>query len=128
MADPVALADFAPGHNTRVVRVTPGDDVRTLLPHLEGISLIEIALPSFRDGRAYSSARILREAGYDGTLRAVGDVLVDQLVFLRRCGFDDFAPDQPLDPVAVQAALSRYDAVYQGAADGAAPVWRRRHG
>ncbi len=60
---------------------------------------------SFRDGRGYSSARILREAGYTGELRAVGDVLVDQIFLMRRCGFDSFAPDKPFDADDAEAAL-----------------------
>jgi uncharacterized protein (DUF934 family) len=48
-------------------------------PHLDRLALVEVAFPKFRDGRGYSSARILREAGYTGELRAQGDVLVDQI-------------------------------------------------
>lgn len=128
MADPlVSLANFA-GSNAVAVRIEPGEDVRALLPHLGQLSLIEVSFPSFRDGRGYSSARILREAGYAGTLRAAGDVLLDQIVYLRRCGFDNFAPDTPIAAEAIATALARYDAVYQRAADGAAPVWKLRHG
>ncbi|WP_372918091.1 DUF934 domain-containing protein, partial [Sandarakinorhabdus sp.] len=84
--------------------------------------------PKFRDGRGYSSARILREAGFDGEIRAAGDVLVDQLGFMRRVGFDSFAPDAPLDPAVVAATLARFPHVYMKAADGLAPVWALRHG
>src|SRR3546814_11228445 len=83
---------------------------------------------SFGDGRGYSVARILREAGYTGELRAVGDVLVDQLFYMRRCGFDSFAPNAPLDANVVEASLQRYSLVYQKAADGRQPVWALRHG
>ena len=61
------------------MRIEPGDDARELLPHLDRSGLVEVNFPVFGDGRGYSSARILREAGYTGELRAVGDVLVDQL-------------------------------------------------
>ena len=97
-------------------------------PHLDRLALIEIAFPKYRDGRGYSSARILREAGYTGELRAQGDVLVDQIAFMKRCGFDSFSPEAPLNQADVEAALSRYDHVYQGAADAAVPVWKLRHG
>ena len=100
----------------------------TLDAFLDRLALIEVAFPAFRDGRGYSAARILREAGYDGELRAAGDVLVDQLPHMRRCGFDAFAPDKPLDPAAVERALGRYSDVYQKAADGRAPAWKLRHG
>lgn len=114
--------------NATAVRIEAGDDARALLPMLDRLALIEVSFPSFRDGRGYSSARILREAGYSGELRAAGDVLVDQIAFMRRCGFDSFAPEAPIDAAVLAAALARYPAVYQPAADGAVPVWKRRHG
>ena len=114
--------------NATAVRIEAGDDARALLPMLDRLALIEVSFPSFRDGRGYSSARILREAGYAGELRAAGDVLVDQIAFMRRCGFDSFAPEAPIDTAVLAAALARYPAVYQPAADGAVPVWKRRHG
>jgi uncharacterized protein (DUF934 family) len=55
-------------------------------------------------------------------------VLVDQMLFMRRCGFDSFAPDAPVDEAVLDAALVRYDYFYQPAADGAVPVWKLRHG
>jgi uncharacterized protein (DUF934 family) len=61
-------------------------------------------------------------------LRAVGDVLVDQLAALRRCGFDSFAPNLPLDPLDRDAALNRWPDVYQATADGLTPIWAKRHG
>ena len=70
----------------------------------------------------------MREAGYTGELRAQGDVLVDQIAFMRRCGFDSFAPEGSLNPADVDAAFARYENVYQGAADAAVPVWKLRHG
>jgi uncharacterized protein (DUF934 family) len=124
----VTLDAFLDQTNATAVRLEPDDEPRALLPHLDRIALIEIAFPKFRDGRGYSSARILREAGYAGELRAEGDVLVDQIGFMRRCGFDSFAPARPLDMVAVERALERFAHVYQAAADGAVPVWKLRHG
>lgn len=124
----VALADFGATSNTAAVRLDPADDARALVPYLGGLRLIEVAFPKYRDGRGYSSARILREAGYTGELRAAGDVLVDQIDFMRRVGFDSFAPATPLDRARVDAALTRYAFVYQQAADGRPPVWSLRHG
>jgi uncharacterized protein (DUF934 family) len=71
---------------------------------------------------------LLREAGYTGELRAVGDVLVDYLGHMRRCGFDSFAPDVPLDEGDAQAAFDRWPDVYQATADGRTPIWALRHG
>jgi uncharacterized protein (DUF934 family) len=124
----VTLDSFLDQSNATTVRLEVGEDARALIPYLDRLSLIEIAFPAFRDGRGYSSARILREAGYIGELRAAGDVLVDQIHYMRRCGFDAFAPDKPLDPAAVDRALGRYSNVYQKAADGGVPAWKLRHG
>ncbi|AYJ87259.1 DUF934 domain-containing protein [Sphingomonas paeninsulae] len=121
-------AFIADQSNANAVRVEPGDDVRELLPHLDRVAMVEVSFPSFRDGRGYSTARILREAGYTGELRAEGDVLVDQVAYMRRCGFDSFAPAKPIDPAVVATVLSRYPEVYQRAADGRTPVWKLRHG
>ena len=124
----VPLAEFGAASNTAAVRLDPGDDARALLPHLAGLRLIEVSFPKYRDGRGYSTAAILRAAGYAGELRAAGDVLLDQVVFLRRVGFDSFAPATPLDPAAVDVALARFPFVYQPAADGRVSVWALRHG
>ncbi len=124
----VTLDAFLDQSNATAVRLEPDDDARALIPFLDRLTLVEIAFPKFRDGRGYSSARILREAGYTGELRAEGDVLVDQIAFMQRCGFDSYAPSVPLNPADVAAALARFEHVYQGAADGAVPVWKKRHG
>ena len=125
----VTLDAFLAGQaDAGAVRLEAGDDARALLPHLDQLQLIEVSFPSFRDGRGYSAGRILREGGYQGELRAAGDVLVDQLPFMRRCGFDSFAPEAPIDPATLDRALSRYDYDYQPAADAAVPAWRLRGG
>lgn len=124
----VTLDAFLGQSNATAVRIEAGDDVRALLPHLDRLSLVEISFPKFRDGRGYSSGRILREAGYVGELRAQGDVLVDQVPLMRRCGFDSFAPEADIDQATLTRSLERYDHVYQRAADPAVPVWKLRHG
>jgi uncharacterized protein (DUF934 family) len=124
----VTLDAFLGQSNATAVRVEPSDDARALLPYLERLQLIEVAFPKFRDGRGYSSARILREAGYTGELRAAGDVLLDQVVILRRCGFDALISDHVLDADKVDEAVARFPAVYQKAADTKPPVWALRHG
>ncbi len=125
----VTLDSFLAGQsNATAVRIEAGDDARALLPYLERVALVEVSFPTFRDGRGYSVARILREGGYAGELRAAGDVLVDQLPLMRRCGFDSFAPQAPIDADVLKASLDRYDHVYQRAADGRTPVWKLRHG
>jgi uncharacterized protein (DUF934 family) len=129
VSDPAVTVDAFGGQtNATAVRIEPGDDARDLLPHLDRLRLVEVNFPAFTDGRGYSAARILREAGYAGELRAVGDVLVDQLAAMQRCGFDSFAPETAFEPADAEAALRRWPHVYQPAADGRTPIWALRHG
>ena len=129
MADPAVTVDaFSAQTNAAAVRIEPGDDARALLPHLERLKLVEVNFPSFTDGRGYSSARILREAGYEGELRAVGAVFTDQLSHLRRCGFDAFAPQTPIDAQEAATAFNVWPDVYQPTTDGRTPIWAKRHG
>ena len=123
----VTVDAFVDQSNAQAVRIEPGDDTRELLPHLQRLALVEVNFPAFGDGRGYSSARMLREAGYEGELCAVGDVLVDQLAYMRRCGFDAFEPDQQFDMDDVKAAFERWPEVYQNAADDRTPIWTKRH-
>ena len=129
VADPAVTVDaFADQTNAVAVRVEPGDDARALLPHLDRIALVEVNFPAWTDGRGYSSARILREAGYKGELRAVGDIAPDMLGHLQRCGFDAFAPDKQIDPETAKATFARWDNVYQATVvDGRQPIWALRH-
>lgn len=124
----VTVDSFLEQTDATAVRIEPGDDARALLPHLARLQLVEVNFPVFGDGRGYSAARLLREHGYAGEIRAVGDVLVDQIAYMRRCGFDAFAPDQPLDEADVAEALTRFPEVYQPTTDGAVPIWKLRHG
>jgi uncharacterized protein (DUF934 family) len=82
----VALADIA-GHQG-VVDLANTDDIAAVVPHLGAIRLIRVAFPAFNDGRGFTLARRLREAGFQGTLVARGHVLSDQYAMARRCGFD----------------------------------------
>ncbi|MEE4349835.1 MAG: DUF934 domain-containing protein [Pacificimonas sp.] len=124
----VTLEAFLDQPEAVAVRIEPGADVRALIPHLSRLKLVEIGFPAFKDGRGYSEARILREEGYTGELRAEGDVLLDQLGFMRRCGFDSFAPIEPIGANAADAAMSRWPEHYQKDAVGTVPIWAKRHG
>ncbi|WP_430414662.1 DUF934 domain-containing protein [Parasphingorhabdus sp.] len=123
----VSLDAFLDQTNATAVRIEAGEDARQLIPFLDRLALIEVDFPVFGDGRGYSAAQILREEGYTGELRASGDVLVDQLAYLKRCGFDAFAPDAPINPQVMAQALGRYEDVYQGTNDSRAPIWKLRH-
>jgi uncharacterized protein (DUF934 family) len=101
--------------------------VAELEPWLDRLALIALSFPKFRDGRAYSQARLLREHyGYRGTLRATGDILRDQFHFLVRAGFDSFEVKKAADARVFAEVLARYSVVYQPSADGRAPALRRR--
>ena len=101
--------------------------VAELAPWLGYLALVALNFPKFRDGRAYSQARLLRETyGFRGTLRATGDVLRDQFHFLVRAGFDSFAVKKPADARVFAEVLARYSVHYQPAADGSVPALRRR--
>jgi uncharacterized protein (DUF934 family) len=92
-------------------------------------AVIALEFPKFRDGRAYSYARLLRERyGFKGELRAVGDVLMEQLFFMLRVGFDAFDLQQSPDPVAAfQTAMSDFSVWYQPASDGRKTALQLRH-
>jgi uncharacterized protein (DUF934 family) len=124
LADATELADR--DGSTGVI--WPNDrDIAELVPYMPRIALVALVFPSFRDGRAYSQARILRERHrFRGELRAVGDVLRDQFLFLHRVGFDAYEVKKPKDALAMLDALHRYSVFYQPAADGeAGALWRR---
>lgn len=124
----VTVDAFVGQTNASAVRIEPGDNARDLLPHLDRIALVEVNFPAYTDGRGYSAARILRESGYRGELRAVGDVLIDQLSHMRRCGFDSFAPARRLDEADAERAFATWPEVYQSATDARVPIWTLRHG
>ena len=96
------------------------DDLR----HFE---LVAINFPAFADGRGYSYARLLRERhNYPGELRAIGDVLIDQLYYLKRCGFDAFALRSDQNLQLALASLALFSESYQAAIDQPIPLFRRR--
>lgn len=93
----------------------------------QNFALICVEFPKFADGRGYSTARLLRERyGYEGELRSAGDVLIDQLFFMQRCGFTSFnlREDQDLDDAI--AAFDTFSVCYQNDVNDTRPLYRRR--
>ncbi|MEQ9641512.1 MAG: DUF934 domain-containing protein [Alphaproteobacteria bacterium] len=89
---------------------------------------VALEFPAFKDGRAFSAARLLRERlGYAGEVRAVGQVLIDQALFMQRCGFDAFEIAEGEDPAAWRRALGQFSVFYQPTGDGRASAVSRRH-
>jgi uncharacterized protein (DUF934 family) len=101
--------------------------VAELEPYLDRLAVIVLSFPNFRDGRGYSQARQLRERyGFVGELRAAGQILRDQFLFLVRAGFDALEVAKLGDAEAFASSLARYTVFYQGAGDDRAPALRRR--
>lgn len=102
-------------------------DVDDLVPWLGQLSLVALVFPLFRDGRAYSQARRLREThGFRGELRATGDVLRDQFWFMVRAGFDAFEVKKEADADVFTEMLTRYSVPYQPTGDARPTALRRR--
>jgi uncharacterized protein (DUF934 family) len=101
--------------------------IAELAPYLDRLALVALAFPKFKDGRAYSQARQLRERyGFRGELRATGEVLRDQFVFLERAGFDAFEVKKNADAAAFGESLSRYSVFYQPTGDRRTTALRLR--
>ena len=124
LADPAALV--ARSGLTGVI--WPNNrDVDDLVPWLDRVAVVALVFPSFRDGRAYSQARLLRERyGYKGEMRATGQVLRDQFVFMLRAGFDAFEVVKQADAEAFLATARRYTVFYQPTGDGRITALHRR--
>lgn len=117
------------GNRAVGVRIQSEEAVEDLAYDLPRIAVVALVFPKFRDGRAYTSARLLRERfDYAGEVRAMGDVLREQAGFMVRCGFDAFAPADGSTPEDWAKAASRYRHVYQRAADARAPAFEERAG
>jgi uncharacterized protein (DUF934 family) len=128
LADPDAVLSRGDKNNARTGVIWPNDrDVDDLVPYLDRLAVVALVFPVFRDGRAYSQARLLRERhGFKGELRATGQVLRDQFVFMLRAGFDAFEVKKPSDAEAFAGVAQRYSVFYQPTGDGRITAFRRR--
>ena len=94
-------------------------DLDELVPYLDRVAVVALMFPTFRDGRAYSQARLLRERfAYRGEMRATGQVLRDQFVFMLRAGFDAFEVKKVADAEAFASTARHYTVFYQPTGDG----------
>ena len=120
----VALAARAGGLG---VWLEPNDDPALIAGDLRHFALIAVNFPQFTDGRGYSIGRLLRERyGWQGELRAVGDVSRDQLFYLSRCGFDAFALRAGEDAQSALTAFDDFSEGYQTSVERPQPLFRRR--
>lgn len=109
-----------------VAMVLHSDERPEQIERLERLPLIAIDFPKFGDGRGYTNARLLRERlSYRGELRAVGEVLRDQLFYMHRCGIDSFALKAGKDIEGALSAFDDFSVAYQAAADDPRPLFRR---
>ncbi|MCJ8147566.1 DUF934 domain-containing protein [Shinella sedimenti] len=127
------LAKVAEGDETGLgVLISPADDVRRLEGHLDRIALVAVAFPAFNDGRAFSHASLLRSRlTYAGEIRAVGDVLIDQIPLMLRCGIDSFAVSNEtalkrLSENRLPGIENHYQPTARPSQDAGSYSWRRR--
>ena len=113
-------------HNANVIVVVPNDIDVTTLGDLSGVDKIALEFPAFNDGRAFTQARILRERlGFGGEIRATGDVLCDQALFMARAGIDALDIGDG-DVEGFKNAIGAFSVFYQRAADAAPSGWALR--
>jgi len=109
------------------VWLAPTDDPAALADDIAELPLVAVDFPKFTDGRGYSIARLLRDRhGFRGELRAIGDVLRDQLFALSQCGFDAFALRADRDATEALASFDDFQGVYTSTTKTREPWFRRR--
>ena len=109
------------------VRLASDEGAQAIALYVDELPLVAIEFPTFKDGRGYTTARLLRERyAYKGELRAVGDVLRDQLRAMKRCGFDAWELKAGKDIQGALQAFGEFSVTYQGAVDDPRPLFRRR--
>lgn len=130
----VSLARWQKEQNVLLARETPigvqlksGEEPKLIADHLDRLAVVALEFPAYRNGRAYSYARLLRERyDYKGEVRAVGAVLRDQFYFLVRCGFDALEVRDNITPEIFAESIGAFTHPYQPSTDGAEPVMSLR--
>jgi len=118
---------LAPRTGRTGVWIDSNEGPEGLADDIARLPLIAVNFPKFNDGRGFSIGRLLRERyAYKGELRAIGDVLRDQLLFLDRCGFDAFALRDDQDVEAALGAFNDFTEAYQSSVTQPVPLFRRR--
>ncbi|MGH1450622.1 MAG: DUF934 domain-containing protein [Pseudomonadaceae bacterium] len=103
------------------------EEVEAIADDLEQFQVVALNFPVFSDGRSYSNARLLRDRyGYKREVRAIGDVLRDQLFLMKRCGFDAYVIREDRNAEEALQSLKDFSEVYQAATDQPQPLFRRR--
>jgi uncharacterized protein (DUF934 family) len=125
-----AERDALVGRNAPLgVKLEAGEAPELIADDLDRFQLVAVNFPAFKDGRGFSYASLLRDRyGFDGEVRAVGEVLRDQWSLMVRCGFDAFDVADGTKIEAFKEALGEFSHVYQATGDGKKTVWQLRHG
>jgi len=120
----LSFHEHLPGTDASIISLANDADPRAV--SLDGVKRINLHFPKFTDGRAYSQAFLLRRRlGFQGEIRATGDVLIDQLVAMARTGFDVAVLREGLDASAAQRQFDRFPAFYQGSAVDTQPLFAK---
>lgn len=120
-------AEFLAWRGRKGVLVQAGDDPESFVADLPQLDVIAVQFPLFTDGRGHSLARTLRDHyGYQGELRALGDVFEDTVHYLARCGFNAFVPRPGVTAAQILQGLHTFSESYQAAVDSPSPLFRRR--
>lgn len=108
-----------PDREERVLSIPHDQDILSDTPDLTGVDVVELSFPVLRDGRAFTQARALRRAGFDGDIRATGALFTDQIRHAIRCGFTSFDLSDGHEAVLITKQVTRYPSQYQRSAVGA---------
>jgi uncharacterized protein (DUF934 family) len=114
------------------VLLSPADDVTALQPYLDRLAIVVVTFPAFADGRGFSQAALLRtRLGFEREIRAIGDVLIDKIPLMQRCGITSFAVSNEtaiarLDAAHLPGISLHYQPTAKTASGGEAYSWRRR--
>lgn len=106
-------------------RLNGADELLNVVAKLHKLEVICLEFPAFADGRCYSFATRLRRAGFEGQIRAVGNVLRDQMFYMHRVGINAFEVDKGRDTEAALESLKDFSVTYQAASDNPLPIYRQ---
>ncbi|MDF7674118.1 DUF934 domain-containing protein [Acetobacteraceae bacterium ESL0709] len=115
----VSLADLKAGSKGQAVLLKPEEEAEELRPFMASLQLVLLQFPTFRDGRAFTQARTLREyLHFEGEIRVEGHILPDQADFLKRCGVDSVVLEEGSDPALWFKRLKSFSFNYQSLLEG----------
>ena len=120
-------SELAQHGGTVGVWLVGNEEIETVAELLIMAPVVAIKFPKFVDGRGFSMARLLRERyGYQGEIRAIGEIIRDQLYLLQRCGFNAFEFGAEVDLAEARKSLADFSDAYQVAVDQPVPLFKRR--